>query len=726
MTMSPFGNDDPKRFLNRELSWLQFNRRVWEEANNLRHPLFERLRFLSITARNMEEFFMVRVAGLKGQVRAKITERSIDGLTPAQQLSAIREDVIDFTAKIQDTWSDLVGELKENDISIVPRVSLTKIDKKFLKSFFEDDVFPILTPIAVDPAHPFPFIPNRGISLVLKMRDEASDQDLYMLIQMPANLDRFIRLPDKENDDDKRYILLEKVIMMHIHRLFPPPMKVLEYATFRVIRDSDMDIEEEAEDLVRTFETALKRRRRGHVIHLSVHHSIGRDTLDFLMSQLGISSEDVYPVNGMVGLSAIHGLIDDDRPDLLFKPYDTRFPERIRDFGGDCFAAIKHKDILVHHPYESFDVVVRFLKQAARDPDVVSIKQTLYRTSDDSPIVEALIEAAENGKVVTAMVELKARFDEEANIRWSRNMERAGVQVVYGFLELKTHAKISLVTRQEQKKLVSYAHFGTGNYHPGNAKIYTDLSFFTCDQELCKDAGLAFNYMTGYSQPHQASKLAIAPVNLRQKLLQLIEMEIANAQDGKPANIWAKCNSLLDEEIIDKFYEASQAGVHIELVVRGICTLRPGIKGLSENIRVKSLVGRFLEHARIYCFGNGERLPSREALVFISSADLMARNLDRRIEAFVPIENPTVHAQVLDQIMLGNLKDRKQSWIMHAEGQWKRMESEQDSFCAHDYFMQNPSLSGRGKAVQDAPMPPRLSLEENKDMITKTTMSSAE
>lgn len=712
--------DEPERFLNRELSWVEFNKRVLEEANNGTHPLFERLRFLSIAASNLEEFYMVRVAGLKGQVRAGITERSQDGLTPHQQLEKIRSACTQMSEAMQMTWRKTRDEMEGHKVKICSRVDIKKRQAKWLEAKFENDIMPVLTPIAVDPAHPFPFIPNKGLSIALHLFDTKNDQDVYALIQIPSMLERFIKLPGTKPS----YMLIEKVIMMHIDKLFPPPMRVDSYATFRVIRDSEMEIEEEAEDLVLTFETALKRRRRGRVIHLSVHHNINAELKEFLIQQLDIMPQQVYPVNGLVGLSNIAELISNEDKDLVFEPFDARFPERIRDFNGDCFAAISHKDIIVHHPYESFDVVVQFLHQAAEDPNVVSIKQTLYRTSDDSPIVKALIKAAESGKSVTALVEIKARFDEEANLRWAQDMERVGVQVVYGFINLKTHAKVSLVVRRENGRLKSYTHFGTGNYHSDTAKIYTDLSYFTCNKILCKDAVSLFNYMTGYAKPNNLEKLASAPINMRETLCDLIDVEIHNAQKGKPAAIWAKCNAVLDSQIIDKLYEASQAGVQIDLIVRGICSLRPGIPGLSENIRVKSLIGRFLEHARIYCFANGEEMPSRKSRVYIASADLMDRNISRRIEAFVPIENPTVHRQVLDQIMLANLRDQKQSWQMQPDGSYIRQKIEDDMFCAHEYFMKNPSLSGRGTAVEDAPMPPRLSLKK-KGKATKKSIKNS-
>lgn len=708
--------ESPERFLNREFSWLNFNQRVLEEANNPNNPIFERIRFLSIAASNMDEFYMVRVAGLKAQVRANITEPSIDGLLPQQQLDTIRKKSRKFITELQGTWRRLRDLLEEEDIRIISREELQSEDKQWLNNFFENEILPVLTPIAIDPSHPFPFIPSQGLSIALKLKNKDTKETMEALIQIPKLLDRFIKLPGHRS----HYMLIEKVIMSHIGRLFPKPMEVKKYALFRVIRDSELEIKEDAEDLVRTFETALKKRRRGNVIHLSVYHNIDESTKNFLKEQLGITEQQIYPIDGMIELSTITNLIQNEHQDKVFKPYNARFPERIMDFGGDCFAAIRQKDILVHHPFESFDVVVQFLDQAAQDPDVVSIKQTLYRTSEDSPIVKALIDAADRGQTVTALVEIKARFDEEANLKWARDMERAGIQVVYGFLDLKTHAKVSLAVRREGKKYQSYAHFGTGNYHAINAKIYTDLSYFTCDTDLCHDAALMFNYMTGYARPANIQKLAISPINMRETLNDLIDTEIKNAQAGKPAQIWAKCNSVLDSKIIDKLYEASQAGVQIDMVVRGICTLRPGIPGLSENIRVKSVVGRFLEHSRIYCFANGQELPSRKAKVFVASADLMTRNLNRRIEAFVPIENKTVHAQILDQIMLAYLKDHKQSWSMNYDGSYARISTDPETFCAHEYFMNNPSLSGRGSALEDAPMPPELHLEQNQQANNKT------
>ncbi|MBT2189362.1 RNA degradosome polyphosphate kinase [Sphingobium nicotianae] len=708
-TMSEAGAANEARYFNRELSWLNFNQRVLEEARNPAHPLLERLRFLSISGNNLDEFFMVRVAGLKGQQLQGVDLRSVDGLTPAQQLDALEERVDALMGAQQSVWHEVREQLKRASITVLGLDAVDAKAEAWLRAHFMEQVFPILTPQALDPAHPFPFIPNKGLSLFFDLVRESDKEALQELVILPATLPRFIRVPGKA----ARYIAIETLVRRYCGLLFPG-FFVRDSGLFRILRDSDIEIEEEAEDLVRYYRSAIKQRRRGRIIRMEIESGVAQAVEDKLQDMMQGHEAMVVDIDGFMGIGDLDRLVEEDRPDLKFTAYAPRFPERIREYGGDCFAAIRAKDIVVHHPYESFDVVIAFLAQAAADPDVVAIKQTLYRAGKQSAIIRALIDAAEAGKSVTAVVELKARFDEEQNLLWASQLERAGVQVVYGFIEWKTHAKISMVVRREGDGFRTYCHFGTGNYHPVTARIYTDLSFFTADPRAGRDAAAVFNYITGYVEPQHMELITLSPLHLRQNLTSLIDAEIEHARAGRAGTIWAKMNSLVDSAIIEKLYAASNAGVRIELIIRGICCLRPGVPGMSDNISVKSVIGRFLEHSRIWAFGNGKALPNNDAKVFISSADWMSRNFDRRVEYMLPIENPTVHDQILDQVLVANLLDNEQSWALQSDGSYVRLKPDGHPFNLHHYFMTNPSLSGRGAARRKDEAVPKLSLPKRR------------
>jgi len=696
------------RYFNRELSWLAFNRRVLEEACNEKHPLLERVRFLSISASNLDEFFMVRVAGLKAQQRLGVEERSIDGLTPSQQLAAINAESDKLVTSQHDVWGTLQAALAQSGFGVIGDELLDDAAEAWLDKHFREQIFPVLTPQAIDPAHPFPFIPNQGLSLIFELTK--GKVNVRQLIMAPATLPRFIRIPGPR----ARFIALETLIRRKTDYLFPRYL-VARGGAFRILRDSDIEIEEEAEDLVRYFRTAIKRRRRGRVVRLEFEPGMPESLMKVVKDGLGAIHAITSETRGFLGMGDLSLLVDEDRPDLKFVAFDPRFPERLREHGGDCFAAIREKDILVHHPYESFEVVVEFIEQAAADPDVVAIKQTLYRAGKQSAIVRALIDAAEAGKSVTAVVELKARFEEEQNLMWANALERAGVQVVYGFIDWKTHAKVSMVVRREEKGYRTYCHFGTGNYHPVTARIYTDLSYFTADAKTGRDVAKLFNYITGYLEPRNLKHLVISPIDMRARLIELVDAEMAAARAGRPSGVWAKMNSLVDPIMIDKLYDASRAGVPIDLVIRGICCLRPGVPGMSDNIYVKSIVGRFLEHSRMWCFANGQELPHADARLFISSGDWMPRNFDRRIEYMLRIDNPTVHAQLVDQVMVANLIDNEQSWRLRSDGSYQRLTAKPgQEFNLHGYFMSNPSLSGRGQALKKGRKVPKLSFHRGR------------
>jgi polyphosphate kinase len=695
------------KYINREISWLKFNLRVLAEASNLKNPILERLKFLSIAANNLDEFFMVRVAGIYNQIKDKVSFLSHDGLTSEKQLERIIIKTKRLLAASNEAWSNLKVDLSKEGILFVSYRDLNKSEKVRLNKIFRENIYPILTPLIIDPSHPFPFVPNKGHFLVMLLNKRNKSKKFFATILIPQNIERFINISNRT--DVKKYLSIEHIISNYVNYLFPG-YYLNKYTSVRIIRDSDIEFEEEAEDLILYLEKALKKRRRGRIVKLEIRSNADSLLKKFVYNKLEVTKDEVYEMDSFVGVHQIDQIYNKKNINLVFKSFNPRQVERLKQFNNDYFATIKAKDFIVHHPYETFDAVIQFLTQAAEDPNVIAIKQTLYRTTSDSPIVKALALAAEKGKSVTAVVEVKARFDEETNISLASTLEKAGVQVVYGFVKLKTHAKASLIVRKEKSKLVSYVHLGTGNYHPINAKIYTDLSFFSSDKIICEDVEKFFNYITTYAEPKKLKKLILSPLSLRTKLYSLIDQEIENKSKGKHAEIWIKLNSLVDKAMIDKLYQASNAGVKVCLFVRGICCLKPGIKGLSENIIVKSIVGRFLEHSRIYCFANGEMMPSRSNLAFFSSADLMTRNLDRRVELLIPVENSTVHEQVLDQIMLANYKDAENSWFLKSDESYEKIKATvKNNFSAHNYFMKNPSLSGRGSSI-NLSMPEKLRL----------------
>ncbi len=693
-------NAGAERFFNRELSWLAFNTRVLEVAEDDKIPLLERLRMLSISAKNLDEFFVVRIAGLERLVRSENFERTLDGRTAEQQLLEIATVIDAMMLRQQTCWRDLETRMASNGIERVMPADLSEAERDWLEKKYLDSVLPLLRPMRVDANHPFPFVPNATLTMAYRLMRPKATEPMDVLLPVPIHVKAAYAL-EPFVDKKTRFILIEDILDMFLEMLFPK-CEVLEQCAFRMLRDSNIEIHEDADDLFGEFETALQQRSRGEVMRLFVSDHTASKLRKTIKNGCGVDTDAVAAVDGVLNLADYVDIIPKRHPDLLWTDHRSRQPERVRDFGGNIFAAIKQKDMLLHHPYESFDIVIDFLRQAARDPYVLAIKQTVYRTSFESPIVEALIEAARAGKNVTAMIELKARFDEAANIRQSQLLEQAGVQVVYGVPSLKTHAKASTVLRQEGDDLIAYNHIGTGNYHPMNAKIYTDLSLFTCNKSIARDATKFFNYVSGGIEPRGLENLAISPNTLKAKLLKRIERETTFGAEGQ---IWAKMNSLVEDEIIDALYVASQAGVKIDLVVRGICALRPGIKGLSENIRVKSIVGRYLEHARIVCFGNGFGLPSVKARVFMTSADWMYRNMSKRVETMAEITNKTVHAQIMSQIMAANLADQRNSWVLQADGAYlKNTAGGKRQFDCHRFFMEHSSLSGRGSVgAKDVP-----------------------
>jgi len=668
-------------YFNRERSWLEFNRRVLEEALDEQNPLLERVKFLSIFSTNLDEFFMIRVAGIKQQVAAHVVGRSPDGTTPAEQLIAIRRTVDVLTDRHRRCWlDDVQPKLRDQGIRLLDYAELTDEQRAFCKAYFEREVFPVLTPLAFDPSHPFPQISNLSINLAVVINDP-EEGELFARVKVPAVLPRLIPLPSSMCDGpeqippERRHCLvwLEQMIAENVDALFPG-MEVVEAYVFRITRNADMEIqEEEAADLLRTIEQGVRQRRFGAVVRLTIQHDMPQRIRELLLANLKITPDDLYEVEGSLGLSDLMGLMKIDRPDLKDPPFYPARPPLLRNARSstEIFSAIRQQDILLHHPFDSFRPIVELIEAAAEDPDVLAIKQTLYRVGSNSPIVKALMHARDQDKQVTVLVELKARFDEENNITWARALERAGVHVVYGLVGLKTHAKIALIVRREQDGLRRYVHLGTGNYNAGTARIYTDLGLLTCKSELGADASDLFNLLTGYSRQHRYRKLLVAPVNLRERLTWLIEREITHANSGRGGSLIFKLNSLVDPQMIELLYQASQIGVKVELVVRGMCCLRPGVAGLSENIIVRSVVGRFLEHSRIYYFENGG-----DPAVYLGSADLMQRNLDRRIETLFPIEDPAMIRHIRENLLATYLNDNIRAKLLMPDGSYVRAQPE--------------------------------------------------
>ena len=664
----PADLDDPQWYLNRELSQLEFFRRVLEEAKDESNPLLERVRFLAIVGSNLDEFFMVRVAGLKQQTAAGVVELSLDGLTPAEQLAAIRKTVSKLLAEARDCYQDdLLPTLAEAGIHILGYPDLDHRQKAYVKKYFAQVIFPVLTPLAFDPGRPFPHISNLSLNLAVLIRDPAG-KERFARVKVPGTLPRLVPLRRSSGGVRKDgiaprshyFVWLEQVIAAHLGALFPG-MEILAAHPFRVVRDADMLIQElEAYDLLETMEESVRRRRFGSVVQLAVNKSTPVDIRDILRENLEVERRDIYTIDGPLGLSDVMGLTQIDRYDLKEPPFVPATPVSLNhDHDHDMFAAIRHDDIILHHPYDSFAPVVAFLQSAARDPDVLAIKQTLYRVGRNSPVVEALLEAATNGKQVAVLVELKARFDEESNIGWAKRLEAEGVHVIYGLLGLKTHSKIALVVRKEGDGVRRYVHLATGNYNGVTAQVYTDLGLFTCDEDIGADATDLFNYLTGYSAKHDYRKLLVAPINLRARLEGLIRREIEHQRRGGRGHLIFKVNAIVDRPMIRLLYQASQAGVQVDLLARGICCLRPGVPGLSENIRVTSIVGRFLEHSRIYYFHN-----NGQEEIYLGSADLMTRNLDYRVEVLFPVEDERLIRHLRDEVLVTYQADNvKARWL---------------------------------------------------------------